>query len=536
MFSIDLRSGLTLPVLAVLLSALLWVIAFHCSMFFVLPWFGLVPFLWALQRTSVAGAYGFGLLFGFILFLGITYWIAPFFSKINDWPLIAAFFLVGLYWFFCAQIFALLAMLLRLLQPRWVGAQWWALPVLGTVAFHQFPWVFAGDLSLTQSQFLLALQGLDITGALGLHFLILLHNGLVFSALCSPSRSRQDRLGRVIAWSLIACWFIYGVWSLQVWRAVEQSAPIVNVGLVQLNEPPSVALPETEPGYTRAQSPALALSKLLAEGGAELIVWPEMRYVGFEHPHVRAALQDFVDREQVALLIQGLLPESVEATEPLRTEIYNSSVLLTPSGPELQVYRKGRLIPFGEHLPLPQHWWVSQTLLNKLFDGFFTPLSPGIENRAMSWQGPLFQPLICYETAHPDYVRQLFSAQDPAPQWLVVQTNDGWFGPSLQPRLHAVTGQFRGVELRRPVVHLINNGPSVYSGASGDRLFQSAADTRAAYLIEVRVPELASATWYSKYPLGFIGLVYGLMALLLISVSRDLVCRKPRSLSAHAGL
>lgn len=547
MLASNLRLGQVLPALAVLLSALLWVMAFHFSALFILPWFALVPFLWSLRRATIAGAYGLGLLFGLVLFAGITYWIAPFFSKINDWPLSVAVLLVGLYWLFCAQIFALLALALRLLQTRIGGAQWWILPVLGTLAFDQFPWVFSGDLSLTQSEFLLALQAVDITGSLGLHFLILLHNGLVFSACFGSKLCARDRCGQGLAWLLMVGWFAYGVGSVQHWREVEQNAPLINVGLVQLNEQPSVVLPEVEPGYTRSQSPALALSKLLAESGADLIVWPEMRYLGFQKAHVRAALQDFVDRQQVALLIQELLPEQAsvsggvagvdrgaEVEANTETEdsgaghTYNSSLLITPNSLNVKVYRKQRLIPFGEYLPLPEQWWISQLLVDRLFDGFFTPLAPGAENRAMAWRGPLFQPLICYESAHSNYVQQLFSAQDPLPQWLVVQTNDGWFGPSIQPRLHGVTGQLRGIELRRPVVHLINNGPSVYSGASGDRLFVSTPQTRAAYLIKVRVPEAAPATWYSRYPLGFIGLVYGLFAVILIWVGSDFFLRRYR--------
>lgn len=540
MLARDLRPEVIVTLLAALLSSLLCVIAFHSRALFFLPWFALVPLLWAVRRATVGGAYGLGLLFGLILFAGITYWIAPFFSRINHWPLLGATLLAGVYWFFCAQIFALLAVVLRLLQMRFADAQWWMFPVLGTVAFHQFPWLFSGDLSLSQSGFLLALQGMDITGSLGLHFMILLHNGLVFSACFDSKVSAQKQWGRSFAWLLIVFWFTYGVWSIQHWRAVEQSAPVINVGLVQLNEQPSVALPEVERGYTRAQSPALTLSKPLAEGGADLIIWPEMRYVGFQHPHVRAALQDFADRNQVALLIQALLPKPISAVEGSELDptaeqgrapskersIYNSSVLITPDNAKLQIYRKQRLIPFGEYLPPPAHWPGAQFLVDRLFGDFFTPLTPGADNRAMTWRGPLFQPLICYESAHPDYVQRLLSAQDPLPQWLVVQTNDGWFGSSLQPQLHAATGQFRGIELRRPVVHLINNGPSVYSGASGERQFESTTETRAAYLIEVRVPQVPTATWYSQYPLGFIGLVYGLFVLILFRVGRDGIRRK----------
>jgi apolipoprotein N-acyltransferase len=462
---------------------------------FLLTWVVLVPFLFALEGVSLKRAYCLGAVFGFLFFAISSFWVIEFLRRMSDLRLTYCVLLAGVYWFYCAQLFSLLACLIVGLARWRLASQWFSLALFGTLLFVTLPVVFPADLSITQSKFLLALQAIDITGAEGLHFVILLHNGLVF-ALLKKRFATLDRY-QYAALGYLLTWFIYGFFAYHYWSAEEKQWPTIQLGLVQPHSSPSIKIPPPAQGYSRAYSVEMELSLALARQGIELVVWPEARYLGFfNQAYVREAFIHYANTTGVALLIQDLQREA--------NETFNTSALISSGA--LQEYRKHMRIPFGEYLPLANVPFLGDGI-KKLFGDFYTPIAEGAPARPMTFKQLSMQPLICFDVAHPRYVAGLVHAateQKNAIQLLITQSNDSWFGTSIQPYLHLTGSRLRSLEQRLPLIHALNNGPSSVFSASGHIVAAMPAYERATAVAKIAYPKHPSLTWFARFPYGFI--------------------------------
>ena len=72
-------------------------------------------------------------------------------------------------------------------------------------------------------------------------------------------------------------------------------------------------------------------------------------------------------------------------------------------------------------------------------------------------------PMICYEIAYPDLVRQIAARSDV----LATISNDGWFGATMGPHQHFQMVRMRALENGREVIRATNNGISAIIDARG---------------------------------------------------------------------
>ncbi len=82
---------------------------------------------------------------------------------------------------------------------------------------------------------------------------------------------------------------------------------------------------------------------------------------------------------------------------------------------------------------------------------------------------------------------------------LVTVSNDSWFSHSRLPFQHMAISVLRAVENRLPLVHLINNGPSVVVSSDGVILLSSHAQQSAAYWIDVPISVAVEASFYQRF-------------------------------------
>jgi len=131
------------------------------------------------------------------------------------------------------------------------------------------------------------------------------------------------------------------------------------------------------------------------------------------------------------------------------TDARNSLVVTEGPGPALATYDKWKLVPFGEYTP---KWIPVKIIPDQLGLGFTPgtgPVTLNIPNL------PPFAPEICYEDV---FTGQIIAR--PRPAWMLVITDDAWFGDSAGPRQHFADARLRAVEEGLPLARDANSGVS----------------------------------------------------------------------------
>ena len=137
------------------------------------------------------------------------------------------------------------------------------------------------------------------------------------------------------------------------------------------------------------------------------------------------------------------------------------ALLFAPDGRLSDRYRKRRLVPFGEYVPLAG---VLGRLVPATRQGVPFDKVPGEQLEPMAVDGVGVGALICWESAYPEDARQL--TNDGA-RILLVMTNNASFGDGPGSAQHLASSQLRAVEEGRSVVHAAVTGISAVIGPDG---------------------------------------------------------------------
>ena len=237
------------------------------------------------------------------------------------------------------------------------------------------------------------------------------------------------------------------------------------------------------PAWYRAESPARGSAKLpvavieagvvhdpqqrlageieaterLPPGTVGLVAWGESS-VGFDlfsRPDLQRRLEQLSARVRADLLV------NVDAAAP-DGSIRKTAVLIGPDA-ILSSYRKMRLVPFGEYIPLrPALGWLSSitkaAALNRERGSHLVVMRDG---------RTAFAPLVCFESAFPDLSR---AASRQGAQLLIFQSATTTFQGSWAQDQQASLAALRAMEAGRPVVNATLAGTSAAFTARGQRL------------------------------------------------------------------
>jgi apolipoprotein N-acyltransferase len=141
-----------------------------------------------------------------------------------------------------------------------------------------------------------------------------------------------------------------------------------------------------------------------------------------------------------------------------RPVYFNSSVAVTfdeAGNPAIATSNdKRKLVPFGEFIPGGE---LVERFGAQLVSTALASITPAPEKRVSNFPGlPPISPQICYEVIFPG----LTPHGDPAPQAILNQSNDAWFGATVGPAQHAAIARYRAIEEGLPLIRSAANGIS----------------------------------------------------------------------------
>ncbi len=459
--------------LFVVLSAALLTLSyppFDCGW---LAWGALVPWLLSLEHVPPEGgisldknfkeitprqAFLRSYLLG-LLFFGATIWWLGIVTVIGTILLVAYLALYFGVWGWLAQ---------RILIKSGVNSQplillglpaaWALLEYVRSILLTGFGWNL---LAHTQWHWIPLIQVADLTGVYGVSFLVVLVNVALWQAARRRSLSAVFWAGLL----LLATWVYGSIHLQQIDRPSSTSCASFTVSVVQGNIPQREKWDEAFAEAIWKRYEALTLDA--AKAHPDLIVWPETAVPGYlEELEVMNRLRQIVRTTQTFFLVGA--PAGNPGEFEIFAHVFNDASLLSPDGTFLGRYDKIHLVPFGEYVPLgPVSGWLRRFVVM----GDFSPGQEFTVFRPSMGKGkvPPFSVLICFEDLFPGLCRHFI--QEGA-QWLLVITNDAWFGRSSASLEHLQASVFRAIENRVWVARAANTGWSGFIDPTGRLLGQ----------------------------------------------------------------
>jgi len=371
-----------------------------------------------------------------------------------------------------------------------------------------FPWNLLG---YPASANLALLQLATITGIWGLSFVVAAFNALLgwtTSASAPPLKIRAAVL--TVAALLILAIMAFGP------RFIPRTAAGHFARAVQPNFPEAMEYPaDWFKAHVRDLEEIEELSLAPSNHSTDLLVWPEAPApFSFEDPqfarHASLLAIHFQHPFLAGVIEWKPAPES-SAGGHAALAPYNSAILLDPQGQMVFTYDKIHLVPFGEYEPFPLIHHVVASVSSEV-GGFRKGTKYSVEQLS---GGYTFGTFICYEAIYPGEIRR-FAAN--GAELFVNLSNDGWFGRSAAPEQHLRMARVRGVENRRWLLRVTNNGITVSVDPYG-RIFRPLPqDVRAA--VDLPYDFRTDETIYTRFGDWFAWLCALVSVILLASTSK----------------
>lgn len=458
----------------------------------ILGWAGLLWLLDGTERKPLRGAFWRAWWFGLAFYLVGTWWVVEAFlvdAEAHGWmaPVIVSVLPAGMSLFWGAA-----AMLYRRFKPDgperllWFGAAFGVFEWLRGWILTGFPWNMPGQ---TWAAGGAVSQNAAVFGALGLSVITLLVVGAP-AVLAGPG-SRRARLGTVGA-AVLALAGLYGFGAARLSaaevRSTDTRVRIVQADVSQQEKWTEGSLPRVVDAYVRqTQAPGLDT--------VDVVIWPEgalpapLEYLFDPRSGYGPVIASAVRPGQHFFM-------GASRSGPGGGHYLNSLAFLQREADGLRVhgfYDKHHLLPFGEYLPLGEMMTRLgvRSLVNMPAD-----YAPGPKPRPIQLPGlPLVQPVICYESIFPGAV----GGAEGRPAWIVLPSNDSWFGETSGPWQHLQLGAYRAIENGVPIVRATPTGVSAMIDPYGRIRPEQRLGIGEAGVIDADLPAPLGATPYGRW-------------------------------------
>ena len=294
------------------------------------------------------------------------------------------------------------------------------------------------------------IQIADIGGVFIVSFLVMMVNFSIYKAL---KRSFKEIIICSIIFTMAV---IYGSISIDIYS---HKSSQVKLSVVQGN----ILQEDKWDPFLEMQilNKYVGMTKKASLDGPDLIIWPETSFPGFlgTDKYMTNIVLNLTKEIKTPLLLGANTEDSIN--------YFNSAVLVSGEGHALEKYDKVHLVPLGEYVPFSARF----PKLHELILGSFGEFTPGKEFKIFNIESKKdpalkasFGVLICFEDIFPEIAKAF---KNKGAKFLVVITNDAWYGRSPASYQHAACSVFRAIENRIPVVRCANTGYSCFIDRSG---------------------------------------------------------------------
>ncbi len=350
-----------------------------------------------------------------------------------------------------------------------------------------FPWGLSGYALMP---ILPLAQFASITGVYGLSFLLVLGNTVFFYALFFK-RNKDEKLSKkVFLPSYIALITLIAFWGSVRLKNHDTSKEIKRISLIQSNI--DQANWDGRKSLIKSLEETGKLVKSAINEKPDLILFPESGiYTYLQRDRYATRFVRNWQKEAKVPFILGTLHSEKQKDNPYyKYHVFNSVFHLSEEQAPFEKYHKMKLVPFSEALP---------------FEGMFPILSrinlgesdfrPGEVETVFEIDGGIkAAPYICYEVIYPNFVRRRAAA---GANLLITITNDGWFGKSTAPYLHAAMARMRSIENGTPLVRCANSGVTFAADPLGRLINRGGLYSRE--VVTADVPFYTINTFYKRF-------------------------------------
>lgn len=243
----------------------------------------------------------------------------------------------------------------------------------------------------------------------------------------------------------------------------------------------------------------------------DLVIWPEspMNFAYDRDEELRRRIAGFTTRNKVYLLMNSWgYPKEANTAESL----YNSALVIGPSGEKIAEYDKIALVPFGEYVPA--RGWIP--FMDRI-PALAGDVTPGVSFSLGDVAGAKLGTSICFEATRPDIARRMRREGASA---LVQISNELWFGPTAAPKQMLAHAAFRAVENNVELIRATNSGWSARIdryGVAHDETLMLETATRTWRIKTVDEARADGLTFYTRHGDVFVITCAALSLILVIA-------------------
>jgi apolipoprotein N-acyltransferase len=516
------KTGVRFQVLLAVTSGILLGFSFPPSPLYSLAYIAFIPLFVLVERLkSYRQLFSSSYVFLFVFHVITLYWTGGWTHGRDPWLMTSNAALLLAHPFFYFPTLFISFFVWRKLGTKaglaafaflWIGYEY-----SHSLSEFSFPWITIGN---SQAYDLYRSQIVEYTSAYGLSFLLLAFNSVAFLLMTNLVRGRwRIHTKPAVVCSLVLLFLylgplVYGAIKRQ--ELMEGGAPrALKIAVIQPNFDPwekwGEGFTSKWDSYQTQLATYLEATRQLFPNKPDLVVWPETAVpfpiltprFSFALPSVLGTIDslrcsvftglhhiEYVDSTRASATAQ-------KVGGGLYAESYNSAIFIEPGRKLSSVYKKIVLVPFAERIPYaetlkfliePLKWNVGISSWGKGRDTLVYTM------RTRSGDTVCFGGMICYESVYPNFVRAFVAK---GAEFLVVITNDSWWGNTSGAYQHACYASLRAIENRRWVVQSSNGGISEFVDPYGNifsptKMFTSTKIVR-------HIEPGKELTFYTKY-------------------------------------